>query len=159
MSSGEPRTMSVEEIKKVLPHRYPFHLVDRILDMEEPRDGSRVGRWVKGLKNVTINEPFFPGHFPHRPVMPGVLIIEAMAQTGALACMRPNDPDMDVAIAKVSSARFRAPVVPGDSVVMHVEVMKDKANMVVMDCKAEVDGKVVANAEIVAYVIPIGSLN
>ncbi|MCB0422543.1 MAG: 3-hydroxyacyl-ACP dehydratase FabZ [Bdellovibrionales bacterium] len=159
MSNGEARTMKVEEIRKVLPHRYPFQLVDRIIDMDEPRDGSREGRWVKGLKNVTINEPFFPGHFPHRPVMPGVLIIEAMAQTGALACYRPNDPEMDVAIVKVSSARFRAPVVPGDSVIMSVVVKKDKANMIVMDCQAEVDGKIVASAEIVAYVVPIGSLN
>ena len=158
MVLGESGSLTVEEIKQIIPHRYPFLLLDRITELSEVKDGPRQGRWVKGYKNVTVNEPFFNGHFPHRPVMPGVLIVESMAQTGAIACYRPSDPDMDVAIVKVDKAKFKRPVVPGDRLDISATVIKERANMIFLDCKAEVDGKLAASAEIVAYVVPIDSL-
>ena len=158
MALGESGSMTVEEIKKIIPHRYPFLLVDRITSMSEVKEGPRAGRWVKGFKNITVNEPYFMGHFPHRPVMPGVLIIESMAQTGAIACYRPSDPDMDVAIVRVNNAKFKKPVVPGDKLEFSVTVVKEKAGMIFLDCMAEVDGRVAATAEIVAYVVPMGNL-
>src|SRR5690606_39016032 len=129
-------------------------LVDRIIDMSEPRDGSRQGRTITAIKNVTYNEPFFAGHFPHRPVMPGVLIIEAMAQAGALACHRPSDPLMDVAIARMSEVRFRRPVIPGDQLVIRGEVVKDRGDMIVIELKATVEEEPVAEVEILAKVVP-----
>src|SRR6187399_684014 len=107
--------------------------------MTGPEEGSRLGRKVKARKCVSFNEAHFSGHFPHRPVMPGVLIIEAMAQAGALACWRPHDPKMDVAIGRISETRIRKPVTPGDVLVIVAEVTRDRGGMVVIQASAHVD--------------------
>ena len=119
MSEEKAPLYTAIDIMKLLPHRFPFLLVDRVEEIYRPPNGARVGLKIRATKNVTINEPFFPGHFPHRPVMPGVLQIEALAQVAALSCILPNGPKLDVAIAGITSARFRQPVWPGD-----VEVVK-----------------------------------
>lgn len=148
--------MTIEEIMGIIPHRYPFLLIDRVIELDEHDvGGNRVGRKVKALKNVTINEPFFQGHFPHRPVMPGVLLVEAMAQAGAIACYRPTDPLMDVSVASLKATRFRAPVVPGDTLELRAEVIKDRGHMILLDCEARVNGRVVAETELLASVVPI----
>lgn len=146
---------SLEEIKKILPHRYPFLLVDRILSIEAGHSSeNREGRILKALKNVTINEDFFNGHFPHNPIMPGVLIVEAMAQAGALANHSDKNPNMDFMIASVSNAKFRRPVVPGDQLVLIAHIEKDKGKMKKINCTAEVDGQIVAEAQILAVAQP-----
>lgn len=136
----------VHEILRYLPHRYPFLLVDRVVDFVP-------GDWLTALKNVSINEPFFPGHFPHRPVMPGVLILEAMAQaTGLLAFKsRPGavpDPEVLYYLVGIDKARFKLPVGPGDQLILHVRLLRTKRRIGVFDCEAKVDGKVVASAQI-----------
>ncbi|PID49647.1 MAG: 3-hydroxyacyl-[acyl-carrier-protein] dehydratase FabZ [Proteobacteria bacterium] len=137
--------MNVNEIKRFLPHRYPFLLVDRVLEVEP-------GRFIKAIKNVTSNEPFFNGHFPDKPVMPGVLIIEAMAQATGLLGFRtlskepqPNTLYMLVAVNK---ARFKQQVEPGDQLVLEAELIKRKGIMWVFNTTATVDGKLVASAEL-----------
>jgi beta-hydroxyacyl-ACP dehydratase FabZ len=145
--------LSQADILAILPHRYPFLLVDRVLSVEEgPKSGTRVGRRIKALKQVSFNEPFFQGHFPGNPVMPGVLIIEAMAQAGALAYIKREDPKGNLAIANVRSAKFRKPVVPGDSLIIEGVVMKDRGHMIVLDLKGYVEGELVAEAEILAFI-------
>src|SRR5580700_10225086 len=112
--------LDVNEIRTILPHRYPFLLVDRIVELEEER--------IVGIKNVTANEPFFNGHFPDFPVMPGVLIVEAMAQTAGILVLR-SIPDRDnklVLLVSVDAARFRKPVVPGDQLMLEMKVIKRK---------------------------------
>lgn len=147
------KVWDVVRIQEILPHRFPFLLVDRVLEVQEgPDPSSRVGRKVKALKNVTVGEPHFVGHFPQKPVMPGVLIIEAMAQTGALAFFDPKTSEVDVAIASINDAKFRVPVVPGDSLVLEAEVKKYRRQMVVLACQAHVENQKVAEAEIMAYV-------
>ena len=141
---------------EVLPHRQPFLLIDRVLEFFPTESGSRAGQKVKVLKNVTFNEPFFNGHFPHDPIMPGVLILESMAQAAAFACWRESDPEMNVAIARLSEARFRRPVIPGDALIIEAEVIKDKKTMYVFDAKATVDGELVTQVEILAHVVPRG---
>ena len=137
--------MNVNEIKKYLAHRYPFLLVDKVVDYE-------VGEWLTAVKNVTINEPFFQGHFPDFPVMPGVLIIEAMAQATGLLGFRTMDeqPSEDVLYLFVGAdkARFKRQVVPGDVLTMHVKLIKRKRDIWKFDCEAKVDGELVAKAEI-----------
>jgi beta-hydroxyacyl-ACP dehydratase FabZ len=131
----------VTEIMKILPHRYPFLLVDRILEFEP-------GRRIVGLKNVTINEPFFQGHFPGAPVMPGVLIIEAMAQVGAVAIYH-DLPDRDrklVYFTGIENAKFRRPVVPGDQLRLEMEELNRRSNFGKMQGRVTVDGKLVAEA-------------
>lgn len=155
MSEEKPPVYSVTEILKLLPHRFPFLLVDRVDEIERPSTETRVGRKVRAVKNVTFNEPFFPGHFPHRPVMPGVLQIEAMAQTAALACVELSGPRMDVAIAAIDGARFRRPVVPGDTLEITAEVIKDRNSILVVKCEARVRGQVVCEAEIMAKMFPL----
>ncbi|WP_066271416.1 3-hydroxyacyl-ACP dehydratase FabZ [Hydrogenophaga palleronii] len=118
--------MDIHEILKQLPHRYPFLLVDRVLELEN-------GKRIKALKNVTINEPFFVGHFPHRPVMPGVLMLEAMAQVAALLAfdtmgVTPDDKTVYY-FAGIDGARFKRPVEPGDQLVMDVELDRMKAGI------------------------------
>ena len=136
----------VHEILRYLPHRYPFLLVDRVIDYS-------AGEWLKAIKNVTINEPFFPGHFPHRPVMPGVLILEAMAQATGLLAFKSRaggapDPDVLYYLVGIDRARFKQPVEPGDQLVLDVHLLRTKRRIGVFNCEAKVDGKVAASAEI-----------
>ena len=126
--------------------------------MSKPSSGSRLGRKATAIKCVTFNEPFFAGHFPHRAVMPGVLIVEAMAQASAIACWRPNDPLMDVAIARIGEVRVRRPVVPGDVLTLEAEVTKDRGDMIAIACRATVDGQLVTATEILASVTPAVTL-
>lgn len=150
-----PPVYTIVDILNLLPHRFPFLLIDRVDVLTKPEGASRVGRKIVAVKNVTFNEPFFPGHFPHRPVMPGVLQIEAMAQCAALAVAEVGGPKMDVAIAGVNDARFRRPVVPGDTLVLEAEVIKDRSGILVIKCFAKVQGQVACEAEVIAKVFPL----
>lgn len=136
------------EISEILPHRYPMLLVDRVLEIEgEER--------IVGVKNVTINEPFFNGHFPGAPVMPGVLIIEAMAQCGAILFLK-NIPDRDKKLfyfGGIDKARFRKPVVPGDQLIMEVTVLQRRANTARLRGVARVADTVVAEAELMSVMV------
>ncbi|APZ44636.1 3-hydroxyacyl-[acyl-carrier-protein] dehydratase FabZ [Acidihalobacter ferrooxydans] len=137
--------MDINQIMQRLPHRYPFLLVDRVVDYE-------VGKWMRAIKNVSMNEPFFQGHFPHRPVMPGVLILEALAQaTGLLAYeTREEKPPENFLYLFVSidKARFKRPVEPGDQVELYVELLKVKRDMWKFAATARVDGEIAAEAEL-----------
>ena len=118
---------NIHEILALLPHRYPFLLVDRVVSIDYSKDPStRLGTKIVALKNVTFNEPFFSGHFPGLPVMPGVLQIEAMAQAACLAFVRKGEPEKDYFIAAVNEAKFRRMVVPGDTLMLHAEVVRDR---------------------------------
>ena len=136
--------IDINEIKQYIPHRYPFLLVDRITELE-------IGKRVVGLKNVTVNEPFVPGHFPHNPVMPGVLIIEAMAQTAAVLAFKTDgsvpDDDSTVYFASVDNVRFKRPVVPGDQLVMEAEIVRKMRNIWKFKAVARVDGELATEAE------------
>ena len=128
---------------ELLPHRYPFLLIDRVLDIA---DGKR----LTAIKNVTVNEPFFPGHFPGQPVMPGVLILEAMAQaTGLLAFSQMGDAHKDklYLLVAIDKARFRHRVMPGDQLEIDVELKRNMRGIGQFQCQARVDGEVVAEAE------------
>lgn len=135
--------MDIQKIQSLLPHRYPFLLIDRVLESEP-------GKRLVAMKNVSINEPFFQGHFPSKPVMPGVLLIEAMAQaTGLLAMESAEVPKEAIYyLVGVDKARFKHPVVPGDQLVFEVEVLKNRREIWVFAAEAKVDGKMVASAEI-----------
>ncbi|MDR2689212.1 MAG: 3-hydroxyacyl-ACP dehydratase FabZ [Azoarcus sp.] len=137
--------MDINEILRYLPHRYPFLLVDRVLTVEE-------GKRIVALKNVTMNEHFFPGHFPHHPVMPGVLIIEAMAQAAALLSFRSMDvkPDENsvVLFAGIDHARFKRQVVPGDQLIFEIEITQSKRNIYKYKGVARVDDELAAEAEL-----------
>jgi UDP-3-O-[3-hydroxymyristoyl] N-acetylglucosamine deacetylase/3-hydroxyacyl-[acyl-carrier-protein] dehydratase len=143
----ETKVLEIEEIMKVLPHRYPFLLVDRILEMT---DGKR----IVGMKNVTINEPFFQGHFPGHPIMPGVLIIEAMAQVGGMLLMGsvPNPESKVVYFTSLNNVKWRRPVKPGDQLRFELELLQVRGMMCRMQGVAKVDGEVVAEAEMGAMV-------
>ncbi len=144
--------MRADELQKILPHRFPFFFVDKILEkIDGPHPQSREGARVIALKNVTINEPYFVGHFPHRPVVPGVLLVEIMAQVGALAAYRSTDPPMDVAIAFIKNARFRVPALPGDSLIIKSEIIRDRKSMLLMSGVIEVNEQKVAEAEVMAH--------
>ena len=146
-------TLDINGILEVLPHRFPFVLIDRVLEIKDsPNPPSRVGRYVVAIKNVTMNEQFFVGHFPGRPIMPGVLVIEAMAQAGCMAFRTTDGSRIEVAIAAVREARFRRPVIPGDTLVLRAEVTKDRGQMVVIQCTAHVEKQLVAEAEILASI-------
>jgi 3-hydroxyacyl-[acyl-carrier-protein] dehydratase len=149
----------ISDILRILPHRFPFLLVDRVdvldRDLASLKNGkNRVGWKIQALKNVTFNEPFFPGHFPHRPVMPGVLQIEAMAQAACLCVVDPDGPEMDVAIAGINEARFRRPVVPGDRLILHAEILKDRGQIMVIKCSMTIDGEVASEVEMIAKIFP-----
>jgi 3-hydroxyacyl-[acyl-carrier-protein] dehydratase len=137
--------MDINEIKNLLPHRYPFLLVDRVLEF-------KAGESLVAIKNVSVNEPFFQGHFPEKPVMPGVLILEALAQaTGLLAFRSENqgaERDTLYYLVGIDNARFKQPVVPGDQLRLEVTVTKQKRGIWVFDTVAAVDGKVAATAVI-----------
>lgn len=134
--------LDINEIKKIIPHRYPFLLVDRIEEMEP-------GVKAVGYKNVTVNEPFFQGHFPEYPVMPGVLLIEALAQVGAVAILSLEENRGKLAFfGGIKNAKFRKQVVPGDVVRLETEIIKCKGPMGVGKAIATVDGKMAAEAEI-----------
>jgi len=140
--------LGIEEIMKTLPHRYPFLLVDRILEMEEKKR-------IVGLKNVTINEPFFQGHFPGHPIMPGVLIIEAMAQVGGILLMGQIEgyESKVVYFMSLDNVKFRRPVLPGDQLRCELEMLQNRGRTCRMKGVAYVDGNVVAEAEMMARVV------
>ncbi|NMG75022.1 3-hydroxyacyl-ACP dehydratase FabZ [Aromatoleum diolicum] len=137
--------MDINEILQYLPHRYPFLLVDRVLELEE-------GKRILALKNVTMNEPFFPGHFPHHPVMPGVLIVEAMAQAAALLSFKTMgvkpDENSVVYFAGIDNVRFKRPVVPGDQLLFDVSITQSKRNIYKYKGVARVGDEVATEAEL-----------
>ncbi len=141
--------MQIEDIKKILPHRYPFLLVDRVLEMTDDT--------ITAIKNVTVNEEFFNGHFPGRPIMPGVLQVEAMAQAGAILLMskKVEDPDNSLMVfTGIKNAKFRRQVVPGDQLKLEVTLGAMRRNFVVMTGVATVDGEVACEIEASAAVVP-----
>ena len=140
--------LTVEQIQQLLPHRYPFALVDRILEYVPLKKAV-------GLKNVTFNEPYFPGHIPGKPLMPGVLQIESMAQVGGTILMQiPELEGKFFAFAGIDKARFRRPVVPGDQLIMTVELLNLKSNRIAkMQGKGEVEGKLAVQAEMLFSLI------
>jgi 3-hydroxyacyl-[acyl-carrier-protein] dehydratase len=152
MTETKPVTLETVDIGKLmtlLPHRYPFLLVDRIIDIDH--DNSAIG-----IKNVTVNEPHFTGHFPEQPVMPGVLVIEAMAQTAGAICVlnaMGNSKPKVVYFMTIDECRFRKPVTPGDQVRLHMTKIKNRRNMWWYKGEAKVDGIVVAEATISAMVV------
>jgi 3-hydroxyacyl-[acyl-carrier-protein] dehydratase len=135
------------DIRDILPHRYPMLLVDRILELEEDR--------IVGMKNVTANEPFFTGHFPEYPVMPGVLIVEAMAQVGGVLVLKsvPDRKSKLVLFASIEEAKFRRPVLPGDTLVIECKTLKRKETVVKMQGTATVNGQVVAEGIVMCKLI------
>ncbi|HEY8394470.1 MAG TPA: 3-hydroxyacyl-ACP dehydratase FabZ [Thermaerobacter sp.] len=140
--AGEARSLEIQEILQILPHRYPFLLVDRILELEP-------GRRAVGLKCVSANEPFFQGHFPGRPIMPGVLILEAMAQVGAVAVLAvPENRGKLALFAGADRVRWRRPVVPGDRLQLEVEIIAVRGPVGKGRARATVDGELAAEAEL-----------
>jgi 3-hydroxyacyl-[acyl-carrier-protein] dehydratase len=141
--------MNIHEILECLPHRYPFLLVDRVLSLDP-------GKEIVALKNVTINEPFFPGHYPHHPVMPGVLIIEAMAQVAALLSFRSMESKPDEKsvyyFAGIDGARFKRPVTAGDQLIIKVTLIRSMRGVFKFKAAAEVDGQLAAEAELMCTV-------
>ena len=140
--------LDIKEIMKHIPHRYPFILVDRILELEPQKK-------VVGLKNVTMNEPFFQGHFPGTPIMPGVLILEAMAQTSgvlAIASLEKGEKGALMYFMGLDQVKFRKMVVPGDQLIMELEVLKQRAKIMKLAGVAKVDGQIVAEAQLMATI-------
>lgn len=142
------KTLDINTIKNILPHRYPFLLVDRIIESSNTK--------IVGIKNVTINEPFFQGHFPGLPIMPGVLILEAMAQVGGVAALNMEENKGKLAyFLSIKEAKFRKPVVPGDQLVIEVEILKKKLSIMQIRATAKVAGEVTTEAEMMfAFVTP-----
>ncbi len=137
-------TLDILQIQAFLPHRYPFLLIDKVIEVEP-------GIRLLGVKNVSYNEPFFQGHFPQKPIMPGVLILEALAQsTGLLASETAGDElaGMIYYLVGIDKAKFKRPVVPGDQLMLESKFIKSKRNIWAFECRAEVDGEFVASAEI-----------
>ncbi len=145
----ERKVIDINRVIEMIPHRYPFLMVDRVVDVVP--DAGAVG-----IKNVTINEPFFQGHFPSRPIMPGVLIIEAMAQTAAVLVVETLGPSAEgklVYFMSVENARFRKPVVPGDQLRIHVTKERNRANVWKFRGEAKVDGQLMAEATFAAMIM------
>jgi 3-hydroxyacyl-[acyl-carrier-protein] dehydratase len=149
MTTTENKTMDICEIKSYLPHRYPLLLVDRVISYEE-------GKNITAIKNVTVNEEFFNGHFPHKPVMPGVLMIEAMAQTAALLSFKTMNlkPDENsvVYFVGIDNARFKRPVGPGDQLKMDVEILRNARGIWKYKAVGSVDGQVAVEAELMCTI-------
>lgn len=144
---------NVVDIQNILPHRYPFLLVDRITELTP-------GEYIEGLKNISISEPVFQGHFPGHPIYPGVMIIEGMAQAGGVLAFKSMDiasqeeiENKVVYFMSIDNAKFRAPVTPGDQLVYKINVIKNKGAVWQLDAKAYVDDKVVAQAELKAMIV------
>ncbi|WP_295419124.1 3-hydroxyacyl-ACP dehydratase FabZ [Sulfurovum sp.] len=144
---------NVVEIQKILPHRYPFLLVDRITELKE-------GEYIEGYKNISISEPVFQGHFPDHPIYPGVMIIEGMAQAGGVLAFKSMDnasqeeiENKVVYFMSIDKAKFRAPVTPGDQLVYKISVIKNKGAVWQLNAQAYVDDKVVAQAELKAMIV------
>ena len=150
MSEEKREALGIAELKEILtllPHRYPFLLVDKIIEIDG--DNSAIG-----IKNVTVNEPQFTGHFPDHPIMPGVLLIEGMAQTAGAICARKTGTGTNlVYFMTIDNARFRKPVIPGDRVEYHVVKQKQRGNIWKFHCDAKVDGQLVAEADIGAMIV------
>ena len=148
MTGTTLEAVDIIELMKLLPHRYPFLLIDRIVNIDG--DDSAVG-----IKNVTINEPHFQGHFPGQPVMPGVLIIEAMAQTAGAICIRLAGPDKPALVyfMTIDNGKFRKPVIPGDQLRIHVKKIKRRGNILKFACEATVDGIKAAEADVSAMMV------
>lgn len=145
---SQPQTLNVEEIQRILPHRYPFLLVDRIIEMES-------GQRIVGVKNVSINEPFFQGHFPGKPIMPGVLIIEALAQVGGILALLSTPEHLgnpSVFLLGIDRVRFRKPVLPGDQLILEVETLRSGKKFWKLQGKARVNQTLVTEAELMASV-------
>jgi 3-hydroxyacyl-[acyl-carrier-protein] dehydratase len=141
--------IDIRSLLSYLPHRYPFLLVDRVLDLVP-------GETIHALKNVTVNEPFFQGHFPGRPVMPGVLIVEAMAQAGAILALRTTGEGVAGKILLfrgIERVKFRRPVVPGDQLHLHLRAAKRRQSLWIFAAEARVDGKLVTEAELSAVLV------
>lgn len=146
--------MKPEKIEKWLPHRFPFLLVDRVLEIKP-------GESILALKNVSYNEPFFTGHFPERKIMPGVLIVEALAQAGGILLYHSHpDPDsVFVVLSKIEEAKFRKAVIPGDQLKLSVRMLKQKASFCIFEGQAMVEGEVVAEAKLVAGIMKKNELD
>lgn len=145
--------MTIEEIKKYIPHRYPFLLVDRVLEMTEDS--------IVTIKNVTANEDFFNGHFPGAPIMPGVLQIEAMAQSGCIVMLKTKVEDPSkvmIVFSAINKAKFRKPVVPGDQLRMEVRLVEQRRNFVTMAGRATVDGQLTCELEATAALVDRNTL-
>lgn len=148
---------NIEQIKQILPHRFPFLLIDRVLEHIENGDPkTRVGQKATAIKNVTSNESHFNGHFPQEAIMPGVLLIEAMAQAGGIACYKKGQEPKNLVIANIKDAKFRRPVIPGDQVILKGIVLKDRGKMVTISCQAFVLDKLVAECEVLAVITNLG---
>lgn len=142
------KTLDINIIQKILPHRYPFLLVDKIIELTDKK--------AVGIKNVTINEPFFQGHFPGKPIMPGVLILEAMAQVGGVGALNMSNNLGKLAyFLSIKEAKFRKPVVPGDQLVIEVDIVKTKMSVMQVQATAKVNGEIVVEAQMMfAFVTP-----
>ena len=151
MAENTLGSIDILELMKLLPHRYPFLLLDRIVDVDGDNSAT-------GIKNVTFNEPHFQGHFPGQPVMPGVLIVEAMAQVAGAISLKAagSDQPSRVYFITIDGAKFRKPVVPGDRLEIKVKKIKKRGNIVRFACEAFVDGTMTAEAEIQAMLAPAG---
>ncbi len=143
---SSPQSLDLEEILRVLPHRYPFLLVDRVVSLE-------LGKRIVALKNISINEPFFQGHFPGRPIMPGVLIIEALAQAGGILALLSTPENLgnpSIFLLGMDKVRFRKPVLPGDQLRLEVESIRGGQKFWRMQCRAFVNDTLVAEGELMA---------
>lgn len=141
--------LKIEDIKNIIPHRYPFLLVDRVLEMDDTN--------IVAIKNVTANEEFFNGHFPNQPIMPGVLQVEALAQTGCILYLKSRNLDPDkytMVFSAITNCKFRRPVVPGDQLRLEVSLTGEKRMFITMHSRATVDGQVTCELQATAALVP-----